>query len=321
MIPAIADYLHHLQSRHLSRSRLSHSRRTLDRLLAFLLTRADVRDWTDVTPAHLHAFADFLAQEYRTDRGQPVTPATRRQWLSCVRCFFTWLARTRRRLDNPALTLRLPATSDVLPLVPPPSAIFRLLDQPDLSTPTGVRDRALMELLYATGLRIGEAHHLDLLDVDLRQHLVLVRSGKGRRDRQLPLTHTAADWLAAYLSHSRPVLAAAHRTFHAPRRPYPLPPPTVALWLTITGRRLATSTMWQWITRYARRIDLDLSPHTLRHACATHLLQGGADVRDVQRLLGHACLDDTQRYLSLTLHDLQAVVNTHHPLPADTGRE
>jgi integrase/recombinase XerD len=191
------------------------------------------------------------------------------------------------------------------------SEIAQLIETPDITTATGLRDRALMETLYATGIRHAEAHGLDLYDVDTAAHRLTVRLGKGQRDRLVPLTETAAQWITRYLTAARPELAAGQWWGKGHRRGQPkLIPPTTALWLSVTGRRLSYQMIADRIRDYALQAAVKASTHTFRHSCATHLLCGGASLRHVQQLLGHRDLNTTEIYTHAELQDLQPTIRT-----------
>jgi integrase/recombinase XerD len=162
-------------------------------------------------------------------------------------------------------------------------------------TAIGLRDRALMETLYTTGIRHAEAQKLDLYDIDTAARRLTVRLGKGQRDRVVPLTETAAHWLARYVAAARPELAAGKLWGKGRRRGQPkLIPPTAALWLSVTGRRLSYQMIADRIRDYALQAAVKASVHTFRHSCATHLLRGGASLRHVQQLPGHRDLNTTE---------------------------
>ena len=168
-----------------------------------------------------------------------------------------------------------------------------------------------MEMLYATGIRHAEVHKLDLYDVDTAAHRLTVRLGKGQRDRVVPLTETAAQWLTRYVTVARPELAAGKLWGKGKRRGQPkVIPPTAALWLSVTGRRLSYQMIAERIRDYALQTAVKASAHTFRHCCATHLLRGGASLRHVQQLLGHRDLNTTAIYTHLELRDLQAAIES-----------
>jgi integrase/recombinase XerD len=239
----------------------------------------------------------------------PISAATLRQWLAIIRSFFLWLNLTGHLLHNPAERLAFPRREQPLPHVLNEADIARLIETPDTTTTLGLRDRALMEVLYATGIRHSELHKLDLYDVDTAAQQVIVRLGKGQRDRLIPLTETATHWLIRYLIAARPELAAGKLWGKGKRRGQPkIIPPTSALWLSVTGRRLSYQMIADRIRDYALQAKVRASVHTFRHCCATHLLRGGASIRHIQQLLGHRDLNTTEIYTHLELQDLKQTV-------------
>jgi integrase/recombinase XerD len=308
---AIDAYLAELEARRFSHSRRHHAARTLERLLIYMREAHSITDWRAVHESQLHDFALHAAARHRSPRGQRISAATLRQWLSIVRSFFGWLNRNGHLLHNPAARLALPQPEQSLPHVLHESEIARLIETPDLQTAIGLRDRALMETLYATGIRHAEAHKLDLYDIDTAAQRLTVRLGKGQRDRLVPLTETAAHWLTRYLTVARPELAAGKLWGKGKRRSQPkIMPPTSALWLAVTGRRLSYQMIADRIRDYALQVELKASAHTFRHCCATHLLRAGASVRHVQQLLGHRDLSTTEIYTRVEISDLRQAIET-----------
>ena len=308
---AIDAYLAELEARRFSHSRRHHVARTLESLLLYLREAHAITDWRTVNETHLRDFTVYVAARHRTPKGKPISAATLRQWLSIIRSFFLWLNRTGHLLHNPAERLTFPNKEHSLPHVLNESDIVRLIQTPDTTTTLGLRDRALLELLYATGIRHSEAHKLDLYDVDTAAQQLTVRLGKGQRDRVVPLTETAAYWLTRYVTVARPGLAAGKLWGKGKRRTTPkLIPPTSALWLSLTGRRLSYQMIADRIRDYALQAEVKASVHTFRHCCATHLLRGGASIRHVQQLLGHRDLNTTEIYTHLELQDLKQVIES-----------
>lgn len=307
---AIDAYLAELEARRYSHSRRRHSARTLERLLIYMREAHSITDWRAVHESQLRDFTVYAATRRRTPTGQRISAATLRQWLSIIRSFFGWLNRNGHLLHNPAERLALPRPEQSLPQVLNETELARLIETPDLQTAIGLRDRALMETLYATGIRHAEAHKLDLYDIDTAAQRLTVRLGKGQRDRLAPLTETAAHWLTRYVTVARPELTAG-KWGKGRRRGQPkLIPPTGALWLSVTGRRLSYQMIAERIRDYASQAEVKASVHTFRHCCATHLLRGGASVRHVQQLLGHRDLSTTEIYTHLELEDLKRAVET-----------
>jgi integrase/recombinase XerD len=236
----------------------------------------------DVDVRALVEYAGVLGSA-RRGRGK-LAPATIARKLAAVRAFLRHALGSARVPDA-----RLgPRRGRRLPDAPRPEAVDRELAALEGEGPLPLRNRALVELVYSAGLRSAEAVGLDLGDVDFEQELVHVRRGKGGKDRVVPLGEEAAHWLARYLRDARPVLARGAND---------------ALFLSVSGRRLDTSTL--------RR--LAPHPHRFRHAFATHLLEGGADLRTIQELLGHSSLSTTQMYSHVDARRLRKVYDRAHP--------
>lgn len=227
--------------------------------------------------------------------------------LSALKAWFKWLEREGAVTRNPAAPVLSPRGARTLPDVLSVEEIETLLALPDESTPFGIRDRALMEVLYATGMRVGEAAALSLPDVDWRLGEARVRSGKGDRDRVVLMGRAAMRALRAYVDGARAPLMT--------RRKNELTPVSDAIWINGRGTRLSSHAIYMLVVGYANRagIDKTVSPHTLRHSFATHLLEGGADLRVVQELLGHTSLSSTQIYTRIGVSHLKKVYAASHP--------
>lgn len=235
----------------------------------------------------------------RVERG--ASPRTSARLLSTLRRFYRYALRERMVREDPTALLDSPKTGRPLPRVLTEEQIERLLGAPDTSTPLGLRDRAMLELLYATGLRVSELVGLEVSQVGLTQGVVRV-TGKGDKERLVPLGEEAAHWLGRFLAEGRPRLARGRVS--------------AALFPTARGAAMTRQAFWHNLKRYARAAGIDaekLSPHTLRHAFATHLLDHGADLRVVQMLLGHADLSTTQIYTHVARARLKALHGKHHP--------
>ena len=219
--------------------------------------------------------------------------------LSALRTFFKWLVREGLVEANPARAVATPKREKHLPAVMQTSDVALLLEQPDTSKPLGIRDAAWMELMYASGLRISEVIGIDLDDLELRSRLVKVH-GKGSKERIVPFGSKAEKALRAYL---------------AIRNDLSSDPEEQALFVNYRGGRITTRSVRRLFDGYLRNSALraGISPHTLRHSFATHLLNAGADLRAIQELLGHASLSTTQKYTHLNDWQLIAVYKKAHP--------
>jgi integrase/recombinase XerD len=289
-------YLEELRARRYSASAIAKAGSELPRLFSHL-RQAGVRDLRAVGEAHLVRYARSL-ELYRTRKGEPLAAATRASMLSTVRGFFAYLVARGKILGNPALSLKLPKAKHLPRGVLSETQARRLMAAPLPWTRIGRRDRAILELLYGSGLRLGEAVRADVSDLDLRERVLLVRDGKGKKDRIVPVTGRAAAALELYLCHSRPALAKTGDN---------------ALFLATHGRRLQGPGLRGQVEKHGRRIGVTLTPHALRHTCATHLLRGGAGIRHVQELLGHKRLTTTALYTRVVVEDLRQVIARCHP--------
>lgn len=222
------------------------------------------------------------------------------RWLSCVKGFYRYMAANGRLAEDPAVHLEAPKLGRPLPGTLSETEVERLLAAPDLNTPLGLRDRAMLELLYASGLRISELISLTTSSVNLQQGVVRVM-GKGGKERLVPMGAEAQAALVRFVAEGRPDLL-GERT-------------TDVIFPSNRARAMTRQTFWHAVKRYAAiaGIAREISPHTLRHAFATHLLNHGADLRAVQMMLGHADLSTTQIYTHVAQARLKDLHSTHHP--------
>jgi integrase/recombinase XerD len=297
---ALQTYLDHLAvERGLAANTLSSYRRDLRRYLAHLAAR-DVGSPDQVTEADVSAFLVLLREG--DDEHPPLAANSAARAVVAVRGFHRFLLREGSTTSDPARGVRPP---------PPPKRLPKAISVEDVAallaaagaeeTPRALRDRALLELLYGSGARISEAVGLDVDELDLGAGTVRLL-GKGGKERIVPVGSYARDAVSAYLVRGRPALAAAGTG-----------PP--ALFLNARGGRLSRQSAWTVLRATAERAGVRraISPHTLRHSFATHLLDGGADVRVVQELLGHASVTTTQVYTLVTVDRLREVYATAHP--------
>lgn len=293
-------WLAHLQvERGSSRHTLAAYRRDLARYGAFLADQS-VTDARDVSPAHVAAFLGSLREGYGDH--PPLATASAARTLVAVRGLHRFLADEGITETDPAHEVAPPRTTLRLPKAISVPQIERLLDAAGPGDSVlGLRDRALLEVLYASGARISEVVGLDIDDLHLDSGSVRLL-GKGSKERVVPVGRMAREAVSAYLVRSRPTLAAAGVG-------------TPALFLGSRGARLTRQRAWSAVAGAAERADLAgrVSPHTLRHSFATHLLDGGADVRVVQELLGHASVTTTQIYTLVTVQRLREVYAEAHP--------
>ncbi len=294
----LAGYVAHLAAQGRSRHTVDAYRRDLTAFCSFAteLGRGEAA-WADLDHRFLRRWLARLVAD-------GCAPTTIRRKLSALRGLYAFLIEQGRATQNPVTRLGSPKLPQRLPNVLSIPQIDALMATMDLATPVGQRDRAIFELLYAAGLRVSELVGLDLADCDFdRQQLRVL--GKGRKERIVPFGDVAAAALRLYLQEGRPRLIAETG---APREPG-------ALFLGQRRQRLSRSRVLQRLKHYAAQAGLnaDLSPHTLRHSCATHLLDGEADLRAVQELLGHASLSTTQIYTHVSIARLRKVYDQAHP--------
>ncbi len=250
-------------------------------------------------PLHLFTTGDIINYLVHrgTDQGS-VDQRTLAKGLSALRSFYQFCVLEGLRPDNPATAVATPRQASRLPGVLSVEQVEEILARIDTSKPGGIRDRALFELIYSSGLRISEAVSLDIHSLYLREGLVRVR-GKGDKERIVPLGDEAVAWLKRYLSEARP----AFNPLASER----------AVFLNRTGKRLTRKGMWKRFNQLSQSSGIEAKVHTLRHSFATHLLEGGADLRAVQELLGHADIGTTQIYTHIDTEDLKDYHNRYHP--------
>jgi len=300
---AVRLWLDHLSvERGLSANTLQAYRRDLGRYLDFLAS-VGVEDLGAVTESTVTEYQMRLAEG---DADHPALSTTSRaRMLVAVRGFHKFALSDGLTGSDPAAAVRPPRPAKRLPKALPLSEVEAILAAVDVETVLGLRDKALLEVLYGTGARISEAVGLDVDDLDLVDGTVLLR-GKGGKERLVPVGSYAGEALEAWLVRGRPLVAAQATD---PRGS------GGALFLNARGGRLSRQSAWTVLNRTAERagITRDVSPHTMRHSFATHLLDGGADVRVVQELLGHASVTTTQIYTMVTVDNLREVFATAHP--------
>jgi integrase/recombinase XerD len=306
---AIEEYLNQLRvERGLSDATLSAYRADL---LDFAASRGASASW-DVSPKIPVNYLNMLGSP-RGNRTAALRPTTLRRRTASLRGFYRFCFAEGLIRSDIASHLDLPRQPRLLPEVLTVQEVERLLEQRTDDTPVGIRDRALLELLYASGLRITEAVSLDRDELSLEEGLVRV-VGKGDKERQVPVGEIAIRWLDRYLTEVRPAwldmwTASRARTDTRTRtRGGPV-------FLSVRGERLDRRRAWEMLRSAARSAGLDagVSPHTLRHSFATHLLEGGADLRVVQELLGHASISTTQLYTHLTGERIKDIYARAHP--------
>ena len=278
----------------LSRNTLLAYRRDLNQFVA----------WTHAAGSTLDATQEHQLQAYFAHRHGETRATTANRRLTVFKRYFRWALRERRITADPTLKLLAARQPLRVPHSMTEDEVERLIAAPDVSAPLGVRDRTMIELMYGSGLRVSELVGLRTLNISLQEHVVRV-FGKGNKERLVPFGEEAGNWLRQYLAQARPALLGARQT--------------VALFVTARGVNAGTAMsrvmFWNLIKRYAARAGIvpAPSPHTLRHAFATHLLNHGADLRTVQMLLGHADISTTTIYTHIARERLKVLLAQHHP--------
>lgn len=296
----VLDFLGYLEvERGLSRNTLEAYRSDLQQFGEFLSRHG--LSAVDLAPSQLAEFITELAAG-RAGRAA-CAPATLQRKVACLRSFYRYLRREQLIDHDPARELRAPRLPARLPHVLSRDEILRLLSQPRGNSPTASRDRALLETMYACGLRASEAIGLELADLDLELGVVRTR-GKGSKERLVPIGSQAIDRLRAYLEVARPKLVGLGDETH--------------VFVNRRGAALSRQGLYKIVQRHARSAGLErrMSPHTLRHTFATHLLAGGCDLRSLQEMLGHADIATTQIYTHLSVERLRDVYFEAHPRAA-----
>jgi len=258
--------------------------------------------WRNGADGGLAGAAQSILLEYFAERTRGGWSArSNARLLSSLRALYAWLRRNGERTDDPTARISPPQRARLLPKALSEREIEALLTAPDTGTPTGLRDRAMLEVMYACGLRVSELVELPATALNLRQGVLRV-TGKGSKPRLVPLGEEARHWLERYLAEARPALAGARIED--------------ALFVSARGGAPSRQQFWGLIKRYAVMASIAsdrISPHALRHSFATHLLNHGADLRALQMLLGHSSLSTTQIYTLIAREKLKQLHAAHHP--------
>ncbi|HNX28334.1 MAG TPA: site-specific tyrosine recombinase XerD [Syntrophomonadaceae bacterium] len=290
-IEAFMNYLNYEKG--LSANTRAAYRRDLEKLQHFLQEKFSVSEPADITREHITAYLSW-----QLDKGAEYSSMARS--LSSIRTFYRFLFLEGYTRKNPTENIETPKIKRKLPEVLSIDEVDKLMEEPKVTAPLGIRDRAMLELLYGTGVRVSEL--LDLLLDDINTTAGFLRCiGKGRKERILPVNQTSIYWIQNYLTKSRNFIAK-----------YPL---ERTLFLNARGRRMSRQGFFKILASYAAKAQIgkEVTPHTLRHSFATHLLENGADLRAVQELLGHADISTTQIYTHLTKTHLREVFQMYHP--------
>lgn len=290
MVDELADFLSFLASeKGLSKNTQEAYGRDLQRLIAH---HDAATAWKGITE-------EDIVHHLSTLKDQGLASSSICRALVAIKVFFRFLKREGYIDKDPLALIETPKLWQLIPEVLTPQEVERLLLAPDINEPTGARDRAILEVLYATGIRVSELCRLDIHDV-ADEHLRAF--GKGSKERLIPIGRKAIAAVDHYLLHHRDAIAAEHAK---------------PLFVTRTGERIDRISVWRMIKKYGENahITKEISPHTLRHSFATHLLDNGADLRIIQEMLGHANIATTDRYTHISQKRLHEAFAAHHPRP------
>ena len=306
--PHLVRYLEWIKVHGYSKETVQRKESSLRRFIAWCDERG-LNEPKEITKPVLEGYQRHL-YHYRKLNGQPLAFSSQNIFLSALKGFFKWLTRENYLLYNPASELVLPKRPKRLPqTLLSRDEMALILNQPDLNTPDGVRDRTILELFYASGIRRMELLQLRVQDVDTKHLVLYVRQGKGAKDRLLPLSEEAGQWLEKYLHDIRPqlVLTASEER----------------LFLSDYGEPYTGGVLGRMIKKRLAQAGIEGQGgcHLFRHACATHMLENGADIRFIQALLGHEDLSSTQIYTHVAIEKLRAVHAATHPRGQGRGRK
>ena len=296
----LKDYLHYSEIRGYTHDTLIRRHSAIQRFIRWCDER-DIHEPQVINKPILERYQRYLYYT-RKPNGEPLAFATQQVLLSVLKSFMTWLSKENYILYNPAAGLDLPKRPRQLPRhVLHVEDVQRLLALPDVTTLEGIRDRAILETLYSTGIRRTELTRLEVYDIDQRRHSVLIKQGKGRKDRMVPIGHTALEWIEHYRLQVRAQLI----TRHDQR----------LLFVNDAGEGYQGTALSAKVKRYLQQANIHAtgSCHLLRHAMATHMLDNGADIRIIQAILGHADLNTTQIYTHVSMEKISAVHRDTHP--------
>lgn len=287
-IQEFIEYLHNTKNTSLN-TEVSYQR-DLTKMAAFLEMR-DITAAADVREFDLLGYVDYMEKEN-------FASSTISRSVASMRAFFQYLFSRKKIQQSPAENLKSPKVEKRLPEILSIQEVDNLLKQPDLNTPKGIRDKAMLELLYATGMRVSELIHLETDDVNLTFGYVVCQENK---ERIIPIGNVSKDALAVYLEKGRSVFVKDSSE--------------KSLFTNCSGKAMSRQGFWKMLKGYADEagISRDITPHTLRHSFAVHMLQNGADIRSVQEMLGHSDISTTQVYLSMNINKMRDVYMKAHP--------
>ena len=296
----LEEYLKSLQVRNYSEMTVKTRRVYIGYFIRWCKERG-VTEPVEVTRPIIESYQRYLFYHRRKD-GKPLTFASQITRLTPLRVWFKWLARQRHILNNPASEMELPRMEHRLPkTILTKSEIEQVLSQPDINDLLGLRDRAMLETLYSTGIRRSELVNLKVYDLNMERGIVTIRQGKGKKDRIIPIGERAARWVEKYLREARPRMVTE--------------PDDYVMFLSNSGEGLGIHYMSDLVKNYvdAAKIGKSGSCHMFRHTMATLMLENGADIRYIQQMLGHADLRTTQVYTHVSIRQLKQIHTATHP--------
>ena len=304
--PYLLKYFESIKLRGYSDSTLHRRESDIRRFIGWCDTRSLTQP-NQVTKPILEQYQRYLFY-YRQENDKPLGVRTQNNYVTSVRQLFKWLTQQNYLLYNPASELILMKQPSTLPIVLSEAEIDKLLQQPDIRKASGLRDRAMMELLYSTGIRRSECCHLELQDISADRQTLYVRKGKGNKDRLIPIGDRAMYWLSRYLTEVR--------------NQFLMDIQQTTLFLNDYGDEFRDTKLGDKVKKYMRHADINVpgSCHLLRHAMATHMMENGAELRYIQAMLGHADLSSTQIYTHVSIRRLQEVHSATHPAKIKKSR-
>ena len=307
LYPYLARYLDISQTQGISKNTIKRRDSALRRFIEWCDGRG-VDDPTVVTKPMLERYQRYL-YHYRKSDGEPLSVGSQNVLLTPIKSFFKWLTQENYLLYNPASELVIPKKPKALPRsILSVEQVLQILSQPNIDTPAGLRDRAILEVLYATGIRRSELAKLCDYDIDTPRQTLLVREGKYNKDRYLPLGARALQWVNRYRFEVRDSLLCDHREER--------------LFLTDYGEPFNGSYLGHLVKRYIEQVGIKVtgSCHLFRHAMATHMLENGADIRFIQAMLGHADLNTTEIYTRVSIDKLRDIHAATHPAKVEKDK-
>jgi integrase/recombinase XerD len=302
-----AAYLQNLAVKNYSERTIEGRRDGLKVFLHWIKERS-LTESNSITKLHLESYQRYLWR-WKKANGKPLGISTQRSRLGTIKDYFAYLTKYNHIPANPASELELPRQEKRLPQQALTlTEIKSVLNVPDISDPLGIRDRTILELFYSTGIRRSELTNLEITDLNQERQILQVLKGKGNKDRIVPISKRTLHWLTKYLDQVRPKLL--------------LNPYEKAFFVTSYGEKFNPDVISRMVSKFIKQADIGKpgSCHILRHSCATHMLEGGADIRFIQQLLGHEKLETTAIYTHVSIEQLKAVHSKTHPAGTDKKR-